>query len=170
MPRIRHTPLPPLDVVRQHYSYDAETGRVANADGTTGYRVNGYIRVKTPWGELMGVHQIAWALYHGEWASQQIDHINCIRDDNRICNLRLVTPAQNAQNRRKANSTNTVGLLGVNKRWRGASYRYEARIRAHGVDYRLGWFASAEEAHAAYMAAKARLHDGFASVAQPVAA
>jgi hypothetical protein len=44
-------------------------------------------------------HILAWALYYGEWPKQTIDHINGIRGDNRIENLRDVSMKTQQQNR-----------------------------------------------------------------------
>lgn len=44
-------------------------------------------------------HRVIWALKHGDWPKQVIDHINHIRTDNRIVNLRDVSPAENMRNR-----------------------------------------------------------------------
>ena len=57
-------------------------------------------------------HRIAWALHYGELPKDQIDHINGIRTDNRICNLREATNAQNGKNL-KLSKANTSGFKGV---------------------------------------------------------
>lgn len=46
----------------------------------------------------MSAHRVIWAMHYGKWPDLHIDHINRIRNDNRIENLREVTPAQNAEN------------------------------------------------------------------------
>lgn len=46
------------------------------------------------------VHHVVWFLHRGEWP-EMLDHINGIRDDNRIENLRECTAAENARNRKK---------------------------------------------------------------------
>lgn len=61
----------------------------------------GYICVKfrnNGDGVCISAHRIIWALHHGAWPKLHLDHINRIRDDNRIENLREVTPQQNADN------------------------------------------------------------------------
>lgn len=40
-------------------------------------------------------HRVVWFLYHGYWPEDEIDHINTIKDDNRIENLREATRLQN---------------------------------------------------------------------------
>jgi len=57
-------------------------------------------------------HRIAWAVTHGEWPDGEIDHINQIKDDNRIANLRVVSPALNRRNA-GMRANNTSGVTGV---------------------------------------------------------
>lgn len=46
------------------------------------------------------VHRLVWITFMGEIPDDlQIDHFNRIKDDNRLENLRLVTPSENAQNK-----------------------------------------------------------------------
>lgn len=77
-------------------------------------------------GKMVGVHRIAWALYCGADPVVQIDHINGDGSDNRLCNLRSATSAENNRNRRLS-SRNKTGIKGVfrvkwanGKRWRVA--------------------------------------------------
>ena len=94
-------------------------------------------------------HRVCWALHYGEWPEKQIDHINCIPDDNRIVNLREATPSQNAANQRKI-KPKTSRLKGAffNK----ASGKWLSRIIHEGTVYNLGSFNSDVAAHAAYCA------------------
>ena len=48
-------------------------------------------------GQIMLAHRLAWVIVHGE-LPDCIDHINRDRADNRICNLRSVTHAENLKN------------------------------------------------------------------------
>ena len=152
----------------ERLSYNAETGcfaikkhrRYASLDGreTHCLDMHGYVQVNLrPYGPLKG-HRLAWMMAHGEWPAGQIDHINGVRDDNRIVNLRVVTNRINAQNKRKALPSNKLGVLGVTYRVRRG---YRATVthysKAHCVP---GSFATAEAAHAAYVALKRQLHEG----------
>lgn len=61
---------------------------------------------------VMQAHVVAWAIYYGEWPEGEIDHINGIRTDNRICNLRVVSSGENQKNK-KIPRNNTSGVIGV---------------------------------------------------------
>ncbi len=103
-------------------------------------------------------HRIAWLIVHGVLPEDEIDHINGVKDDNRMENLRVADHRTNMQNLRKALSTNKLGLLGVQERCDGK--KWCARIIANGKTHHLGSFDTPERAHAAYLTAKRKLHDG----------
>lgn len=86
-----------------------------------------------------------------------VDHRNGVRLDNRRENLRICTPFSNAQNAKRM-VTNTSGFKGVYLQFG----RWYAAIQANGKRKRLGFFDSAEEAHAAYCEAAKTLHGEFA--------
>ena len=94
---------------------------------------------------------------HGEWPADEVDHINGDSTDNRLCNLRSVSREVNQENIRRAKRNSKTGLLGV-MHTRGGKYRSAIRVR--GVFHHLGHFDTAEQAHAAYVEAKRRLHEG----------
>lgn len=90
------------------------------------------------------------------------DHINGDRLDNRRGNLRIATRSQNMLNT-GAYSTNRSGYKGVC--WATGPQRWKAQALRNGKMISLGYYTSAEEAHAAYIAFVAK-HDGeFARVA-----
>jgi hypothetical protein len=62
------------------------------------------------------VHRIIWEISVGPILENcQLDHLNGMRDDNRLNNLRVVSSAQNSRNR-KIRSDNTSGVAGVARR------------------------------------------------------
>lgn len=130
-------------------SHNAPVGSCAGCLSPTGYRI---IRFKDVGG--VHAHRLAWLIFHGAWPEDQIDHINGIKDDNRIANLRDVSPAKNQQNRRDALPNNRLGVLGVSPR----KGKYRARITVQGRVLELGKFGTLEQARDAYLAAKARYH------------
>jgi hypothetical protein len=71
------------------------------------------------------VHRVAWAIAYGEWPSGQIDHINGVRHDNRLANLRVVTNTENQRNRCRR-SDNKSGVQGV--RWEAKVNRWVVYI------------------------------------------
>lgn len=162
-----------VDVVRMRevISYNAETGLFARKVRTaqchqvgdradfpgsghlTGYRLIGVL------GKKMPAHRVAWAYAHGEWPDMCIDHINGVKDDNRLENLRHVSRRMNTQNRRNAlkgkAGTDLVGVY-----WHPPSKRWVARIMTNRHGIHLGMFDTAEEGHAAYIKAKRIYHEG----------
>lgn len=101
-------------------------------------------------------HRLAWLSYYGVWPEHFIDHINMIKDDNRIANLREATMAQNKENSLEPHKDNVSGLLGAH--WRERRKKFSASICHGGKQKHLGYYATAEEAHAAYVKAKRKLH------------
>lgn len=102
-------------------------------------------------------HRLAFALMEGRWP-ENVDHRNCVRDDNRWANLREATVSGN-----NANSHRGTSLKGAILRPSG---KWEARIQAGGVYRFLGHFATEQEAHEAYLRA-ARTQYGEFTRAQP---
>lgn len=87
-------------------------------------RKNGYYLVYFN-GRLVRVHRIVYSLFHNTDLAENmlIDHINGIRTDNSINNLRIVDASANQKNRHKLQKNNKSGINGVNwdeygKRWR----------------------------------------------------
>ena len=76
-----------------------------------------------------------------------IDHINCIRHDNRRCNLRICSNKENVRNQRLC-VRNTSGFKGVSfDKRRG---KYEARITVDGCSRFLGYYVDLSDAALAY--------------------
>jgi hypothetical protein len=116
----------------------------------------GYILICI-FGKLYSAHRLAWMYIHGSFPIDQIDHINSITDDNRICNLREANKSQNGQNQKKAHKYNSSGLLGVS--FYKPLSKYRAQIRLKGKQKHIGYFNTPEEAHTAYIQAKRKYHE-----------
>lgn len=91
-------------------------------------------------------HRVAWAIYHGSWPDGEIDHINHVRTDNRISNLRLVSRDENCRNASRA-SNNSSGTTGVS--WHKRAGKWLAVIVHDGEQRHLGVFTEFEDAVAA---------------------
>jgi hypothetical protein len=126
------------------------SGLVAGHAHSQGYLTVGFE------GRVYFAHRLAWRLAHGAWPEMHIDHINGIKTDNRLCNLRDVSRRANLQNRRGPTRSNTSGWLGV----RMSEGRYVAQIGCGGKTKYIGSFNTGEQAHAAYLMEKRRLHEG----------
>lgn len=154
------------EAARAAFDYDPRTGTVTRKTGshraTIGPIVgrdngDGYSRV-TLLGQRIYLHRLAWLLHYGEWPKNQVDHIDGNRANNAASNLRDVSHTANAQNVHVANSN--TGLLGV---WYDKSRnKFLAQIsvgpRASAKVIHLGRYTTAEDAHAAYLTAKAKYH------------
>lgn len=124
----------------------AEAGTLTN---------HGYVALKID-GERFLAHRLAFFYVTGEWPSEEIDHINGTRTDNRWANLRPCTSAENRQNQRRAHPGSSSGFLGVS--WNARLEKWVAQIAIQGKRKYLGLFATEDEAQAAYVQAKREVH------------
>ncbi len=77
--------------------------------------------------------------------NKQVDHINHNTLDNRKCNLRIVSPRQNMQNREVKSASRYPGVY-----WERSHNRWRARIVIDGKPKHLGYFKDECEAAKAY--------------------
>ena len=110
-----------------------------NVSGTDG---NGYAQIRIDKRNYR-LHRLAWLYVYGSLPSCQIDHINMIRSDNRISNLRLASNGQNTNNR-GVRSDSKSGLKGVS--FVPTTGKWTARVRRQ----HLGTFETKEDAYRAY--------------------
>lgn len=119
---------------------------------------NGYVVISIFDRPYLG-HRIAWAMYHGSWPEQYIDHVDGNPRNNKISNLREANFSENSRNYKKPKS-NTCGFKGAS--FDASRNKWQARIRVNYKLIHLGRFDTAKEAHDAYMGAAEKYHGAFA--------
>jgi Demerecviridae HNH endonuclease len=133
-------------------------GRIAGSPSISKGRTYIYIKI----GKVSyRAHHIVWFLCKGEWPTHDIDHRDSDGTNNRIGNLRKCTSSQNQANS-KRRADNSSGYKGVS--FNREQQMFIAAIQINRERKFLGYFKTAEEAHAAYVAA-ARKH--FKAFARP---
>ena len=94
-------------------------------------------------GRIYRAHRLAWLIVYGSFPPDQIDHINGVKHDNRIMNLRAVTHAENSRNRPLyiGNKSGHTGIF-YNKRMK----KWVAQIGGTDKRVNLGSFENKEDA------------------------
>ena len=103
-------------------------------------------------------HRLAWLYMHGVLPLHIIDHINRIKDDNRIENLRECTTSENGRNR-SLGANNTSGYKGVF--WCKKSNKWLSQIYHDKKNIRLGQFECIEDAIKVRNEAEIKYHKNF---------
>lgn len=100
---------------------------------------------------LYYAHLVAWAIHHGEWPTDNIDHIDGVECGNKISNLRLASQQVNMQNKRQY-ASNSSGVSGVS--WHKKHKKWQAYITINKKRIHLGFFSDLEEAKNVRLAAQ----------------
>jgi hypothetical protein len=155
--------------LRELLVYTPETGEfhwavskgAARRGGLAGGSVGGtgYLNIGID-GKLYRTHRLAWLYVYGEWPENEIDHINLVKTDNRIKNLRQASHTENMANK-PVYKNNVGGLKGVRKR----GQKWHAQIQSGGKIKFIGSFSTPEMAAAAYSAAAQEMFGEFARAA-----
>jgi hypothetical protein len=129
-------------------SYDPETGeftwavnrrKVRKGDKAGCVcRSTGYVRIVINY-KPYSAHRLAWLYVYGIFPTSEIDHINRVRTDNKISNLRDVSRIENMNN---------IECKGYS--YDAKRKKYEARYRHNQKLKFLGRYITAEEARQAY--------------------
>lgn len=151
-----------IAAARRNVRYDPETGvfvwlvskrgpiKAGDRAGTIGAGGYRYVKIEQ---RKYRAGRLAWAMHYGEQPAEEIDHRNGIRDDDRICNLRPATRAQNAEN-----------VKGRGVRFEPDRGKWLARICVDRQQINLGRFDTEAEAVAAVTAAKLILRGEYGRV------
>jgi hypothetical protein len=161
--RNQRAELPTRDDVVSLFNYNPLTGvfiRKSSKNkrwaGTVagGLDAKGYLNIHIM-GKRYKAHRLAWLIVYGEWPKDDVDHINHVKTDNRIQNLRACTRSENMQNL-FARSSREQSELGIS--FCKCTGRWRAKIQINRKQIHLGRYSSREAAREAYREAKARFH------------
>ena len=120
---------------------------------------NGYREIKFN-GKSYKEHRVIWAIINGAWPSDELDHVNKDKSDNRIENLREATRSQNMANSlKKRGSSSFNGVC-----WKKRFGKWHSQIMSDGKKRHLGWFDLEYKAALAYDAAAIDCFGEFATL------
>ena len=123
----------------------ALNGRVAGCIHKSGYR---QIKLQN---KVYPAHRIVWAYHYGNIdQTLQLDHINGVKHDNRVENLRLVTAQENCFHRSEKTSKGYT--------WNRSSKKWQVYITASGKSKYLGVYEDEADARNAYLSAVNKHH------------
>lgn len=150
--------LPSVEYLRKRLRYEPETGKLywrddptkrqnwrtmwAGREAFTAKNEHGYHLGALDY-KMLKAHRVIWALVYGRWPQGEIDHINRVRDDNRIENLREANPKEQRRNMSK-HKHNTSGVMGVS--FDKARGLWRANVWENNKQVYLGRFKTMEEA------------------------
>lgn len=163
------------EILREFLTYDPDTGllfwkfrdrkwfkddrfwktwnsRFTGKQAFTAFDANGYLHGRI-FMKAYKAHRVAWCITFGSWPENQIDHIDGVRSNNCITNLRDVTASENRMNMKKP-VTNTSGFVGVG--FDPNTHRWTAQIQVSGKCKYLGNFRQKKDAMAARKAAEVK--------------
>lgn len=149
--------------LKEVLDYNPETGvfiwkcRMASyisVGSVAGSIAPGYVKIQIN-RSLYPAHRLAWLYMYGHFPEFYIDHINEIKNDNRIVNLREVKGSCNVKNTSVARRDNTSGIKGVHL----LHGKWVARAcEESGKRIYLGFFTSKLEAAKARYAAEVKFN------------
>ena len=137
------------------FTYNPDTGELIRKISSGGFKKGsvagsltkyGYLCVRVNY-RLYQIHRLIWVYVHGYFPNKDIDHINRVRTDNRLENLREATRSQNLRNKEKSNK-NISGYKGVS--FFARDKKWMASIQINGKKKYLGYFDTPLSAHEAY--------------------
>jgi hypothetical protein len=148
-----NAPMPTQVRLKEVFNYDPETGKVILLQSLGNYKAGTILKTKCGTGYFnlqidkhrTLMHRFIWVYMYNR-VPKILDHINGIRTDNRLINLREVSQRTNCQNRQHHRNGRLPGTSRAQTpgKWR-AYYTIE------GKQYNIGQFNSELDAHNAYV-------------------
>lgn len=143
--------------LKEHLAYNPDTGewfRHSTGQHPASRNSSGYRQIsinKT----LYSSSKLAFLYMAGEWPSEEVDHINLIRHDDRWCNLRQATRSENSRN--KSYPLPKSGVRGVERH----KNKWRVTVRVGDTRHKK-LYSTLEEAAAAVKELRAQHHGQFA--------
>ncbi len=133
------------------FKYKSKTAKRVHIDCVAGYlQQNGYYYISIKY-KSYSVHRLAWLYTYGYFPENEIDHINRIKSDNRIINLRETSRQCNSRNCGLSNN-NISGIKGVS--WHKKCKQWQSYICVDQKIYYIGLYKSFDDAVCARLAAE----------------
>lgn len=148
------------------FNYDCTTGIFTHTERRSGVvfgsvagslNADGYVHISV-YKRKYPAHVLAWIYVYGIHPKDEIDHIDGVRNNNRISNLRAATRLQNQQYISKIQTNNKSGVRGVC--WNKQKNKWMASISSKGKSIHIGYYQTLEQAHMAYVETKRSIHSG----------
>lgn len=156
------------EILKLNYSYDEKTGVFTRlVSNNHRYKIgqitsgtmngHGYLKLTINKKSYL-CHRLAWLYKYGHWPNNHLDHINGIKTDNRICNLREATIQQNNFNKkvRIDNKLQAKGIYLIEK-----TNKYCVRGTIDGKRLHIGHFDNIDDAKKAYENFSKKYHGEF---------
>lgn len=133
-------------------------GRIKAGTATGSPDAFGHLRIQVD-GTLYYSHRLAWLYMTGTWPENEVDHRDTVPHNNKWINLRDKTHRVNTENRRRPTHGKKSGMpIGVSVDKRDGAIRADITVDGRAIS--LGRHPTPEIAHAAYLKAKRRMHEG----------
>ena len=118
------------------HAHKAWNAKLANKEAFTYKDYNGYYTGRI-FRILLRAHRVIWAMVHGAWPEDHLDHIDHDRGNNRIQNLRIASHGENLKNMTlsKANKTGFCGVFLTKETGKWWAYITVGRKRIHLGSY-----------------------------------
>ena len=133
-----------LETLKERFMYNGRNLYYKNGIQAGGFDAYGYRVIKIAY-KAYKEHRLIWLLVHGRLPDKDLDHINGVKDDNKIGNLREATKSENLYNKKG---------IGGSSEYKGVSLhkcgKWQASCSIRGKQIYLGLFDNEQDAAKAY--------------------